>query len=148
MRVQDVIDTKGDGVVKVGECASFGEAVCAMRQQAVGSLVVVGSDGAFRGVLSEREVVVALARHGSRALSLRVGDVVAPDHPALEPTDSVLYAMTIMTELRVRHLPVVLGGSIVGLISIGDTVKALLPETITEKLPLWDIPHWPVPSLA
>jgi CBS domain-containing protein len=148
MRVQDIIDTKVAGVVKIGDAAPLGEAVASMRQQEIGALVVVGSDGKLKGVISEREIVVALARHGKRALELRVGDVMSLDHPALEPTDSVLRAMTIMTELRVRHLPVMLRGSVVGLISIGDTVKARLDEKISENRILQDIARWPVPRVA
>ena len=148
MRVQDIVDTKGDGVVKVGETVRLDEAARCMLQQAVGALVVVGSDGKLRGLLSEREVVAALARYGKRALELKMGDVMSPDHPALAPTDSVLDAMTMMTELRVRHLPVIVEGSIVGLISIGDTVKARLSEKITENLVLREMARWPIPRVA
>ena len=148
MRVQDIIDAKGAGVVKVGEKVRLEEAARGLLRQAIGALVVVGSDGKLRGVISEREIVAAVARHGKRAMALNVADVMSPNHPALAPTDSVLHAMRMMTELRVRHLPVLLSGSIVGLISIGDTVRARLSEKSTETLVLQDMTRWPLSRVA
>jgi len=99
-------------------------------------------------VVSEREIVGALGDRGAAALDLRVSDLMLADRPTVAPTDTVRDAMTIMTERRVRHLPVVSEGSVVGLISIGDTVKARLSEKITENLVLQDIARWPAPKVA
>jgi len=148
MRVQDVIKSKGDQVITVVETIRLKQAVSVMQEQAIGALVVLASSGQLKGVLSEREIVVALAHHGKAALDLRVSDLRLPGRPAVAPTDSVRDAMTIMTEQRVRHLPVVLGCSVVGLISIGDTVKARLSEKIAENLVLQDIARWPTASVA
>jgi len=148
MRVQDVIKTKGQDVIKVVETVSIERAVHVMRDRAIGALVVVASDGALKGVLSEREIVAALAQHGKAALRLRASDVMLSNPPAVEPVDSVHDAMAIMTEQRVRHLPVITNASVVGLISIGDTVKARLAEKIAENIVLQDIARWPNASLA
>jgi CBS domain-containing protein len=148
MRVQDIIKTKGDAVITVAETIRVQQAVLVMRERAIGALVVTTLGGLLKGVISEREIVMALARHGRAALDLRVSDLMLSDCPAVTPTDSVRDAMTIMTEQRVRHLPVVLGYSVVGLISIGDTVKARLSEKIAENLVLQDIARWPAASVA
>ena len=143
MRVQDVIKTKGPDVIKVVETIKVEQAVRVMQERAIGALVVVAGSGQLKGVISEREIVAALARHGKAALQLRASEVMVADCPAVTPMDSVHDAMAIMTEQRVRHLPVILNASVVGLISIGDTVKARLSEKIAENLVLQDIARWP-----
>ena len=148
MSVQDIINTKGDAVVTVMETIRLKHAVRVMQEQAIGALVVVESTGRLKGVVSEREIIVALAHHGKAALELRASDLVLPGCPAVAPTDSVRDAMTIMTEQRVRHLPVISDRSVVGLISIGDTVKARLAEKIAENNVLQDIARWSSASLA
>jgi CBS domain-containing protein len=148
MRVQDVIKTKGQDVIKVVETVSIERAVQIMWERAIGALVVVASDGVLKGVLSEREIVAAFAQHGKAALRLRASDVMLSNPPAVELADSVHDAMAIMTEQRVRHLPVIANASVVGLISIGDTVKARLAEKIAENIVLQDIARWPHASLA
>ena len=119
-----------------------------MRERTVGALVVVSPAGQLEGVVSEREIVGALAQRAEAALDLRVSDLMLADRPTLAPTDTVRDAMTIMTERRVRHLPVVSEGAVVGLVSIGDTVKARLSEKITENLVLQDIARWPAAPVA
>jgi CBS domain-containing protein len=148
MRVQDILKTKGDKVITIVDTTCIARAVSIMLERAIGALVVVTSDGQVKGVISEREIVVALARHGNKTLDLRVGDLMLTDCPAVAPTDSVRDAMTIMTEQRVRHLPVILDCSVVGLISIGDTVKTRLSEKIAENLVLQEIARWPAVSAA
>ena len=148
MRVEELIGVKGSAVITVVGAARLREAARIMQRLAVGALVVVTPAGQLEGVVSEREIVGALAERGAAALDLRVSDLMLADRPTVAPTDTVRNAMTIMTERRVRHLPVVSEGSVVGLVSIGDTVKARLTEKITENLVLQDIARWPVPRVA
>lgn len=124
------------------------QAAQVMQRRAIGALVVVGSDGQLLGTLSEREIVGALARRGKAALDLRVADLMLRTPPAVAPTDGVREAMQIMTERRVRHLPVILDRSVVGLISIGDTVKARLSEKMAENSVLQDIARWSTPAVS
>jgi CBS domain-containing protein len=119
-----------------------------MQERGIGALVVVASNGQMKGVISEHEIIAALARHGKAALELRASDLMLRDRPTVAPTDSVRDAMTIMTDRRARHLAVILDGSVVGLISIGDTVKARLSEKIAENLVLQDIARWSAASMA
>jgi CBS domain-containing protein len=148
MRVQDILKMKGDRVITIVETTCVARAVGIMLERAIGALVVVTSAGQLKGVISEREIVVALARHGNKTLDLRASDLMLTDCPAVAPTDSVRDAMTIMTEQRVRHLPVILDCSVVGLISIGDTVKTRLSEKIAENLVLQEIARWPAVPAA
>jgi CBS domain-containing protein len=148
MRVQDVIRTKGNDVIMVAETINIGQAVHVMQERAIGALVVVAAGGELKGVISEREIIAALARHGKAALQLAVSEVMPAACPAVTPTDSVHDAMAVMTERHVRHLPVMLNSSVIGLISIGDTVKARLSEKIAENLVLQDIARWPKASVA
>jgi CBS domain-containing protein len=93
--------------------------------------------------MSEREIVVALAQCGKCALELNVRELTMLGGPVVSPAQSVADAMQIMTERRARHLPVVDNGAVVGLISIGDLVKARLGETISEDVVLHEIAEWP-----
>ena len=148
MRVAELISAKGSAVIAVFASVRLREAARIMREQAVGALVVVTPTGQLAGVISEREIVEALALRAEAALDVRMSDLMLPDRPTVAPTDTVRDAMTIMTERRVRHLPVVSDGSVVGLVSIGDTVKARLTEKITENLVLQDIARWPPATMG
>ena len=148
MRVSELIRVKGRAVITVVGTARLREAARIMQDQIVGALVVVTHDGQLVGVISEREIVGAVAQRAEAALDLRVSDLMLPNRPTVAPTDTVRDAMTIMTERRVRHLPVISEGSVVGLVSIGDTVKARLSEKITENLVLQDIARWPAATVA
>jgi CBS domain-containing protein len=143
MRVEDIIKTKGNSVITVTEDSSLGNAARIMKDQGVGALVVVTPAGRLHGVLSEREIVLAFANYSDDAAEVRVLEVTVIDGPVLAPTDRIIDAMKIMTERRVRHLPVVLEASVVGLLSIGDAVKARLSEKIAENLILQDMARWP-----
>jgi len=148
MRVQDLIKTKGEAVIAVAETVRIKDAVKIMHKEHIGALVVLASGNQLRGVLSEREIIVALAEHGEVALDLPASDLMLRDRPVVGPSDSVRDAMAMMTERRARHLPVLIEGAVVGLISIGDTVKARLSEKIAENLVLQDIARWPASSVA
>jgi CBS domain-containing protein len=148
MRVQDIIRIKGDAVITVIETIRIKEAARVMHERGVGALVVITAGGHLRGVLSEREIVVTLADHGRDALDISVAELMLPNRPTVSPESGVRDAMTIMTERRVRHLPVLDDGRVVGLISLGDTVKARLSEKIAENEVLQDMARWPAPSLA
>ena len=148
MRVQDLIQIKGDVVITVVDTLGVRGAAGIMHARGVGALVVVDEAGQLRGVLSEREIVVAVAEHGRDSLDYAIGRLMLKNRPTVAPTDSVRDAMTIMTEQRVRHLPVLRDGRVAGLISLGDTVKARLTEKIAENEVLQDIARWPTPSVA
>jgi CBS domain-containing protein len=128
VRVEELIGIKGSTVVSVFGAARMSEAIRIMQERGVGALVVVTPTGQLQGVVAEREIVEALADSGETAFDFRMSGLVPPAQPTLAPSDTVHDAMTTMTERRLRHLAVVSKGSVVGLVSIGDVVKALLAE--------------------
>ena len=143
MRIQDIIKTKGTDVVSVSEDASISDAAKIMRRLQIGALVVLTTEGKLKGIMSERDIIVALAQCGRCALELHVRELTMLGGPVVHPAHSVIDAMQIMTERRARHLPVVDKGTVVALISIGDLVKARLNEKITENMVLQEIAGWP-----
>ncbi|HEX3363660.1 CBS domain-containing protein [Phenylobacterium sp.] len=148
MRVLDLIKIKGDVVITVVESIRTHDAARVMHEHNVGALVVTTAGGQLKGVLSEREIVVVVAEHGRDALQHPIAGLMLANRPTVGPTTSVRDAMAIMTEQRVRHLPVVNDGRVIGLISLGDTVKARLSEKIAENEVLQDIARWPTPTVA
>ena len=124
MLVQDIIKAKGNRVVTVVEDASIKDAAKIMESHRIGALVVLSPNGRLKGVVSEREIVSALARCGKCALELHVRELTMLAGPTVSPSESILSVMEIMTERRVRHLPVILDHSVIGILSIGDMVKA------------------------
>lgn len=108
---------------KVGEAAKL------LDQRRIGALVVVDDQRALAGILSERDIVRGLSRHGQAVLDMQVGQLMTADVLTCTPDDSIDSLMSTMTSNRIRHLPVLEGGRLAGIITIGDVVKARLEET-------------------
>jgi CBS domain-containing protein len=139
MHVAAILSAKGATVEVVGPETPATVAVHRMVSRGVGSLVVVGADDELLGVLGERDVVRAIDRHGDGFSRLRVRDVVPTGVAATcAVTDDLAEVMRRMTVTRQRHLPVLDGTSIVGIISIGDVVKHRLDELELETHVLRD----------
>jgi CBS domain-containing protein len=129
MHVAAILSAKGATVEVVGPDTPVTVAVHRMAGRGIGSLVVVGADDELLGVLSERDVVRAIDRHGDGFSKLRVRDVVGTGLPTTcAVTDDLGEVMRRMTLTRQRHLPVLDGKTLVGIISIGDVVKHRLDE--------------------
>jgi len=131
--VSDVLRHKGHTVITVDPSVDVQRLVNLLTEQRVGA-AVVSSDGVqVEGIVSERDVVVALASHGAAALDLTVWDICSRDVALTSPGESVDVVMSTMTERRFRHLPVVVAGELRGLVSIGDVVKARVSELEVER---------------
>jgi CBS domain-containing protein len=130
MAVREILRQKGSFVLTVPAAATVAEAVSLLARRTVGALPVV-EDGRLVGMFSERAFTEAVARHGAAALTLRVRAVMA-DAPTCAPDDSLHTLMARMTARRLRHLPVVHAGQLVGIVSVGDVVKHRLREVTTE----------------
>jgi CBS domain-containing protein len=143
MRIREIIKNKGSDVISVSEEANISEAAKFMRRLNIGALVVLTAKGSLKGIMSERDIVHAVAQCGKCAFELQVRELTMLGGPVVGPTDSISDAMRVMTDRRVRHVPVVDNGAVIGLISIGDLVKARLDEKITENLVLQEIAGWP-----
>jgi CBS domain-containing protein len=103
--------------------ASLEEAVRTLNQKKVGALVVIAENGAISGVLSERDIIREVASGGVQRLEETVGAVMSRDVVTAASSESVDEGLARMTDRRIRHLPVVDGGKLTGIVSIGDLVK-------------------------
>lgn len=138
MNVQSIVGGKGSDVATVAQTATLHEAVTLLGERRIGALVVSGDGRAIEGIISERDIVRAVAS-GSGALDRSVGSVMSTDVITCAAGDGVDKLMALMTDRRIRHLPVVDGaGHLSGIISIGDVVKARLTELEHENQALAD----------
>ena len=129
MFVSDILSQKGNSVFTVTPGTSVAQVSQQLSVRRIGSVLVLDEEGGVSGIVSERDVVRALASHGAKALELEAKQVMTRDVVTCDPDDSIDHVMESMTQGRFRHLPVVRHGELLGLVSIGDVVKARLEET-------------------
>lgn len=134
MLIRDVVASKGSSVVTVGPDATVLEAARTLVEHMIGS-VVVTKDGTVAGILSERDVLRLAARDPALLRATRVADVMTSEVVVGLVDDDIAYAMAVMTNNRVRHLPVLDNGALAGIVSIGDLVNASLTDLKAEN-------HW------
>jgi CBS domain-containing protein len=131
MLVAEILKDKGDAVYAVGPDLTLAEACAELEARRVGALIVCDKDKVV-GVLSERDVVRAVAREGKAGLDRPVSKFMTSDVVFTAPAETVGILMERMTERRIRHLPVLAGGRLAGVISIGDVVKCQIAEATHE----------------
>jgi len=122
MTIAAILNGKGHDVLSISADSRVSEAVALLAERRIGALPVIDGD-TVTGVFSERDVIYALAQDGAAALDRTVGDVMTAPPVTVAPKDAVLGALSLMTRRRIRHLPVIEDGSMIGLVSIGDLVK-------------------------
>ena len=133
MKVAEILRSKGANVLTVERAVSLRSALERMAVSGVGALVVTGPDGSMVGIVSERDVVRALATSGAMALDAAVEDVMTREVITCTPDDKITELMVVMTRRRTRHLPVLDGPRLAGIVSIGDLVKARVTELELES---------------
>jgi len=131
MLIAEILKDKGPDVFKAGPSDSLEATIQALESKRVGALVVCDGDQVV-GIVSERDLVRAVARHGGGALARPVADFMSADVVFAEPTETVAVLMERMTDRRIRHLPVLSEGQLVGVVSIGDLVKSQIAEATFE----------------
>jgi CBS domain-containing protein len=151
MRIKDILDKKGSAVRTIGPDETVAEAVSQLCEHRIGALVVVGDGGKIAGIISERDLLresgevfkrlADPARAAGPVTPKRVKDIMSKSLIIGLPDDTVDYVMGVMTHNRVRHLPVVAEGKLIGIVSIGDVVNASLGETTYENRLLKDYIH-------
>ena len=128
MNVETILRTKGRAVTTIRPEETIGTAVAQLISRNIGALVVSEDGESVDWIISERDVVHALANRGADPLSLKVAEVMTRPVVTCDPGDSVEQLMAEMTNRRIRHFPVVQDGRLCGIVSIGDVVKNRLDE--------------------
>jgi CBS domain-containing protein len=133
MRIQDVLRVKGEQVFSIGPDATVTELLAALAEHNVGALLVCNPDDTVAGIVSERDVVRRLHDRGTAVLDLAVSAIMTTNVTTCTEKDSVEELMRLMTDLRIRHVPVMRDGQLAGVISIGDVVKNRIGELEHER---------------
>jgi CBS domain-containing protein len=132
MNVESILKSKGSSVVTVAPDETVARALSILEAHEIGALVVSADRTKVEGILSERDIVRGLALRGPGLLEVKVSEVMTAEVFVCEPDDTVAELMSQMTQRRIRHLPVVVGGKLQGIISIGDVVKHRVGEIESE----------------
>lgn len=127
LQVKHLLDEKGRNVFAISPGEPVLAAIRAMAEHGIGALLVIDDD-ALVGVISERDYARKIILNNRSSSDTPVRDVMTPNVITVSPADGVDTCMRLCTDSRVRHLPVVDGGKVVGVVSIGDLVKAVISE--------------------
>ena len=138
MKVKGILKSKGSKVVTVRPDARISTLVQLLHLERIGSAVVSEDGASILGIVTERDIVIGLAKHGREFLEMKVGDVMTREVLTCQPTESIRELMEKMSHRRLRHVPVVEQGRLCGIVSIGDVVKNRLEEMDLESKVLRD----------
>jgi CBS domain-containing protein len=123
MTVSHILKAKGRNVVTAASAETVASIAKTLSEKRIGAIVITGAAGRIVGIVSERDIVREIGRLGAKALAMPVSDIMTSNVVTCSDADSEAELMALMTERRIRHLPVVNGGKLDGMISIGDVVK-------------------------
>jgi len=124
--IQQILSEKGDDVWTVQDTSIVYDALKLMEEKNIGSVLVVNSDNELVGILSERDYARKVVLKGKRSPDVEVREIMSTDPRTIRPDTKLDTCMELMTTYRIRHLPVLNGDKLVGVISIGDVVKAII----------------------
>jgi CBS domain-containing protein len=116
-----------------------------MKAQRVGAIIVRDDQGRLLGLVSERDLALAIAMHGAALFRIRLSDLMSTHAPTAHPGDAVRDVTRVMTDRRARHVPVIDDERVVGVVSIGDLLKARLAEKTQENAVLLDLTRARIP---
>jgi CBS domain-containing protein len=133
MRISDILRSKGSSVVTVSPQATVDDLLALLAEHHIGAIVVSGDGSSVDGIVSERDVVRALAARGPGVLSATVDQIHTVDVTTADPGTRLEELMQVMTDGRFRHVPVVVDGQLQGIVSIGDVVKARITDLEVER---------------
>jgi CBS domain-containing protein len=125
--VKHLLDNKGGGIISIAEDASVLDAITLMADHAIGSLLVMDGD-VLKGIVTERDYARKVIVKGRSSDTTKVGEIMTSNVVTATVEQTVRDCMTVMTERKIRHLPVVADGQVIGMISIGDLVQAIIAE--------------------
>jgi len=144
MKISTILKKKGTKVHTISSTATLRDMVREMLALHIGSLLVTGPDETIAGIVTERDLLRNLARYSDEWETITIGEVMNTDIITATPEDSIDHVMGLMTEHRIRHLPVMEGGRLAGVLSMGDIINAALAEsTFQNRLLKNYIKNWP-----
>ncbi|MAI90807.1 CBS domain-containing protein [Ponticaulis sp.] len=123
MKLYNILNGKGRDVITLNAESTLQEAATILNDRKIGAAVAMNASGKLAGVLSERDIIRRISENGIAALSMTVSDAMTKDVITATPDTSIDEGLERMTDRRIRHLPIVEGGKLVGIVSIGDLVK-------------------------
>jgi CBS domain-containing protein len=132
MFVADILKNKGNEIISVTADDKVGAALDLLASRHIGAVLVLNPNGSIAGIISERDVVHGLHKHGKDVLDMTVGELMTTNVVTCTRNDPVVAIMGMMTQQRFRHVPVVEDDNLIGLISIGDVVKSRIEEAQAE----------------
>lgn len=132
MFISEIIGSKGSTVVTLSETESLETAAQILDEKRIGAAVVVSDDRRVLGVLSERDIIRRIAQNGAAALYMKVADAMTRNVVTTKPDATLDDGLEIMTDRRIRHLPVLASGKLAGIVSIGDLVKRKIASVEAE----------------
>ena len=132
MTIASVLREKGNTIVSVKPETALMELVTTIASRRIGAVLVLDEGGKLVGIVSERDVVKALANNGAVIHGMTAGDVMTRDVTTINPATTINEAMTLMDAGYFRHLPVLDGGELVGIISVRDVVRAKIDRHVAE----------------
>ncbi len=132
MNVAMILKEKGGDMVAAKPGDSLAAVCSLLAGHGIGAVLVLNPDGGIAGILSERDVVRGLAQHGAALLERSAESLMTRNVMVCAPADTIEDVMHVMTKRRIRHLPVMAEGKLVGMISIGDVVKRRIADTELE----------------
>ena len=132
MNVKAILEGKGRNVQTIGPDDTLASAIKRLADHKIGALVVTNGDRKIAGILSERDIVRVIAKHGAAALDYNVGQAMTAKVKSCTENHTINQVMEIMTQGRFRHLPIEKDGQLDGIISIGDVVKKRIEEVERE----------------
>jgi CBS domain-containing protein len=127
LTVRQILKNKGSQAWSTEPAATVYAALQLMAEKEIGALLVL-AEGKLVGIFSERDYARKVILHGKTSAETQVGEIMTPDVVTVSPDQTIADCMALMTEKRFRHLPVVEGDQILGVISIGDVVKAIISD--------------------
>lgn len=128
MKVKDILREKGSAVQTISPDHLISDAIAKLNEHKIGAMVVVDDDGKIQGIITERDVLRLAESHGGDFNKIKIREKMTEDLIIGVPDDDLNYVMNIMTENHIRHLPIVSEERLVGMISIGDILKARLDQ--------------------
>ena len=138
MHVSEILKSKGADVITCGPDDTVAATARLLNAKRIGAVLECDASGAVAGIISERDIIHAVAVNGERALEIPVHEVMTREVTSCTADDTIASVMKTMTERRIRHLPVIEDGTLKGMVSIGDVVKHRLEETEMEARVLRD----------